>query len=106
MNRDLHRPAIALRWAKNADAMPKDRFTRAVGIRTAVESTTHRQAGRPRQGLATGHRAVDTLDRVHSPRAHTYVGAIITALAPWQTEPIVADFLHRARTELHLQNAA
>lgn len=67
INRDLHRPAAALRWVKDADAMPKDRFTRAVGIRTAVETSTYLQAGELDRGLAMGHRAVDILSRVHSP---------------------------------------
>jgi hypothetical protein len=104
--RDLHQPAVALRWAKDADAMPKDRFARAVGIRTAVETTTHLQAGDLDQGLETGHRAVDILTRVHSTRADSYVGAIITALAPWRAEPTVTDFVHRARNELRLQPTA
>jgi hypothetical protein len=105
INRDLHRPKVALRWAREADAMPKDRFTRSVGIRTAVETSTHLQAGDLDQGLATGHRAVDILARVHSPRAHTYIGAIVTDLAPWSAEKNVADFVHRARTEVQLQPA-
>lgn len=106
INRDLHRPAAAMRWAKDADAMPQGTYTRAVGIRTAVETTTHLQAGDLDRGLATGHRAVDILRRVHSPRAHTYIGAIITALGPWRTEESVTVFVHRARTELQLQAAA
>jgi hypothetical protein len=100
INRDLHRPAAALRWAKDADAMPKERFTRAVGIRTAVETSTYLQAGELDRGLAMGHRAVDILTRVRSPRAHTYLAGIVTALTPWKTEVAVTDFVHRARTEI------
>lgn len=100
INRDLGRPAVALRWAQDADAMPRDRFTRSVGIRVAVESSVHLQSGDLDQGLATGHQAVDILAPVHSPRAHSYINTIIQALESWTAESAVREFIHRARMEV------
>jgi hypothetical protein len=103
INRDLRRPAVALRWARDADAMPRARFTRSVGIRIAVETSTHLQAGDLDQGLATGHQAVAILAGVRSPRAHSYIGGIIADLKRWRSEPGVVAFVRRARREFALQ---
>lgn len=98
--RDLANPKAALTWARQADAMPAGRFTRAVGIRLAVLATSHLQARDLTQGLQLGSQALQVLRKVHSSRAHGYVRDITTALGPWRTEPQVADFTDQARTAL------
>ncbi|MFK4107348.1 sporulation protein [Streptomyces sp. NPDC002176] len=102
VHRDLRNPAAAWRWNTQATAMSPDDFARSVGLRLTVLATTHLQEGALDQGLAVGHRAVDILGRVASARARDYVADVTAALAPWNRERPVAEFLHRARTELTL----
>ncbi|MFJ4320649.1 sporulation protein [Streptomyces lavendulae] len=102
VHRDLRNPAAAWRWNAQADAMSPDSFARSVGLRLTVLATTHLQQRDLDQGLAAGHRAIDILGRVASARARDYVADITTTIAPWHREKPVADFLHRARTELAL----
>ncbi|MFF0383984.1 sporulation protein [Streptomyces sp. NPDC004286] len=102
VHRDLRNPAAAWRWNTQATAMSPDDFARSVGLRLTVLATTHLQESALDQGLAVGHRAVDILGRVASARARDYVADVTAALAPWNRERPVAEFLHRARTELTL----
>ncbi|GAB2711627.1 sporulation protein [Kitasatospora kifunensis] len=101
IHRDLHNPKAALRWNAQA-AMSAGDFTRSVGMRLAIVATAHLQAQELDQGLALGHQAVGILAHVESTRARGYVQDLVTALAPWQQETAVADFVHHARTELAL----
>ncbi|MFF3020759.1 hypothetical protein [Streptomyces sp. NPDC057939] len=100
VHRDLRNPAAAWRWNARADAMNPDSFARSVGLRLTVLATTHLQEHDLDQGLAAGHRAIDILGRVASARARDYVADITTTITPWHREKPVADFLHRAHTEL------
>ncbi|WP_329586920.1 hypothetical protein OG500_36955 [Kitasatospora sp. NBC_01250] len=91
----------ALRWNAQAAMSPGD-FPRSVGMRLAIVATTHLQEQELEQGLPLGHQAVGILAHVESTRARGYVQDLVTALAPWQQETAVADFVHHARTELAL----
>lgn len=102
VHRDLRNPAAAWRWNTQAAAMSPDDFARSVGLRLTVLATTHLQGGDLDQGLALGNRAIDILGRVASARARDYVGDVTAALVPWNRERPVAEFMHRARTELTL----
>ncbi|MFD4726268.1 sporulation protein [Streptomyces seoulensis] len=102
VHRDLRNPAAAWRWNTRATAMSPDDFARSVGLRLTVLATTHLQEGNLDQGLALGNRAVDILGRVASARARDYVADVAVALTPWRREHPVAEFMHRARTELTL----
>ncbi len=99
-HRDLGLTRAAVVWAQRAGAMPVDRFTRAVGIRSAVLSSVHVIDGDLEPALADLHRAVDILGEVRSPRAHTYVHDVVGRLGRWQGEPGVREVVHRVRTEL------
>ncbi|GAA1273413.1 hypothetical protein GCM10009665_71450 [Kitasatospora nipponensis] len=94
--RDLGEPAAALRWDLQAEAMPQQVFTRAVGIRMTVLGTAHLQGRNLDQGLVYGERAIEILGRVRSERAHGYLRDLTRAFDPWRKEPAVGDFLHRA----------
>ncbi|WP_316528378.1 sporulation protein [Kitasatospora brasiliensis] len=94
--RDLGRPAEVLRWNEQAATMPAGVFSRAVGIRQTVIATAHLQQRNLEPGLEAGEQALTILSTVHSTRSRTYLRTLITNLAPWRTEPAVADFLHRA----------
>ena len=98
--RDLKSPKAALAWNAQAAAMPPGVFTRSVGMRLAIVGTAHLQDRDLDHGLQLGHQAVDILARVQSSRALDYVREFNSALTPWRREPRVAEFLHRARTEL------
>lgn len=98
--RDLGDLKAALRWSKQADAMPIGVYTRAVGIRLAVLSSAHIKAGELHQGLVLGERAVGILSRVQSRRARDYVRQVNDSLQPWRSEGRVRDFVHRSRTTL------
>ncbi|MFE7805883.1 sporulation protein [Streptomyces sp. NPDC057430] len=98
ISRDLGDLKSALRWSRQADAMPIGVYTRAVGIRLAVLSSAHIKAGNLDQGLDLGERAVDVLSRVNSPRAHDYVRQVNHSLQPWGREGRVRDFVHRSTT--------
>ncbi|MFE7120466.1 sporulation protein [Streptomyces sp. NPDC057654] len=98
--RDLRNPQAALRWDRQAAAMPPDAFTRSVGMRLAIVGTVHLQARDLDTGLDLGNRSVDILAHVRSARAQDYVREFNAALAPWRREPAVRAFLHRTRTEL------
>ncbi|MEO3976835.1 tetratricopeptide repeat protein [Streptomyces sp. CAU 1734] len=89
----LGNPQAALRWSRQALPMPAGVYTRAVGLRTAVVSATHLQAGDLDRGLALGERAVDILGQVRSARAHDYIRNINHALQPWQKDQRVTAFL-------------
>ncbi|MGW4227647.1 sporulation protein [Streptomyces bauhiniae] len=102
VHRDLRNPAAAWRWNTQAAAMSPDDFARSVGLRLAVLATAHLQEGNLDQGLVLGNRAVDILGRVASARARDYVADVAVALTPWRREHPVAEFMHRARTELTL----
>ncbi|WP_327075583.1 sporulation protein (plasmid) [Kitasatospora purpeofusca] len=94
--RDLNRPAEALRWDRQAAAMPAGVFSRAVGIRQTVIATAHLQQKNLEPGLECGERALTILRTVRSTRSRTYLRTLTTALDPWRRTPDVADFLHRA----------
>ncbi|NEA43379.1 sporulation associated protein [Streptomyces sp. SID11385] len=100
IHRDLGDPAAALRWSRRADTMPATRYTRAVGIRLAVEADSHLQNNDLEQSLAVGHRSVELLSRVHSARAHSYVRSLTEALAPQKKDERVQEFIGHARREL------
>lgn len=94
--RDLKRPAEALRWDRQAAAMPAGVYTRAVGIRHTVIATAHLQRHDLEPGLDAGEQALTILGGVHSTRGRNYLRTLTSALDPWHAEPDVADFLHRA----------
>ncbi|MFJ4679660.1 sporulation protein [Kitasatospora sp. NPDC088783] len=98
IHRDLHRPKEALRWHREAAAMPSGVYTRAVGIQHAVIGTAHLQNRDLEPGLESGELALRILGTVRSTRARDYLRRFTTALDPWGAEPIAADFLRRART--------
>lgn len=102
VHRDLRNPAAAWRWNTQADTMDPNSYARSVGLRMTVLATTHLQQRDLDQGLELGHRAVDILGRIASARARDYVADITATLAPWRRDRTVAEFLHRARTELAL----
>ncbi|MFJ8442812.1 tetratricopeptide repeat protein [Kitasatospora griseola] len=94
--RDLGQPDRALAWERQAEAMPADAFTRAVGIRHTIIATAHLQRHDLEPGLAAGEQAVAILSDLRSVRSLTYLHALTDALAPVSSKPQVADFLHRA----------
>lgn len=98
--RDLENPRAAFTWNEQADAMPCDQFTRAVGIRLSVLAGSHLQADDLDQSLAVGSRALDVLRTVSSPRAHGYLRDFTASLEPWKKDQAVSEFIHRTRTEL------
>ncbi|WP_424862914.1 sporulation associated protein [Streptomyces sp. MMS24-I29] len=98
--RDLGRSRDALAWSRQADAMPADRYTRAVGIRLAVEASVHLQNDDLDQGLAVADRSVRLLSQVRSARAHGYVHDLTTLLAPRQRDKRVAAFVEHTRRSL------
>ncbi|MEV7600928.1 hypothetical protein AB0O91_26510 [Kitasatospora sp. NPDC089797] len=97
---DLGLTRVARDWAGPASAMELGRFTRAVGIQTAVLAGTHAIDRDLEAAVAGGHRAVDILSGVRSPRAHSYLHALVARLDPWQRDVRVRDLAHRVRTEL------
>ncbi len=100
IHRDLGQPRAAFAWNTQADAMPSDRFTRAVGIRLAVLAGSHLQDHDLDQSLAVGARALDVLSTVSSTRAHGYLREFATTLEPWKSDRAVGEFIDRARVEL------
>ncbi|MBD0692471.1 hypothetical protein [Streptomyces sp. CBMA123] len=100
IHRDLGLTRSAREWAEPAGGMPVDRFTRAVGIRAAVVATTYAIDRELEQAVAGGHRSVDILSAVHSPRAHSYLHDLVGRLAPWKEDARVRNLAHRVRTEL------
>ncbi|MFD7663546.1 sporulation associated protein [Streptomyces sp. NPDC059788] len=98
--RDLGRSRDALAWSRQADAMPTDRYTRAVGIRLAVEASVHLQNDDLDQGLVVADRSMQLLSRVRSARAHGYVHDLTTSLAPRQRDKRVAAFVEHVRRSL------
>ncbi|MFE2727143.1 hypothetical protein [Kitasatospora sp. NPDC059327] len=98
--RDLGLTRPAMVWAQQAGGMPVGRYTRAVGIRAAVLASAHLIDGNLEPALTDGHRSVDILKGVRSPRAHTYLYDVTDRLGRWKDEPAVRDLVHRVRTEL------
>ncbi|MFJ6354852.1 sporulation protein [Streptomyces sp. NPDC092046] len=98
IHRDLGQHQAAFAWNEQAEAMPSDRFTRAVGIRLSVLAGSHLQAGDLQQSLAVGERALTVLRAVSSTRAHGYLRDFTVELKPWLKEPAVAAFTRRAQT--------
>ncbi|MEW2374205.1 hypothetical protein AB0940_33350 [Streptomyces sp. NPDC006656] len=103
--RDLGDLKAALRWSRQAEVMPVGLYTRAVGIRRAVLSSAHIQAGELDHGLDLGAQAVEILTRVRSTRAHTYVREVVDSLRPWQTHKPAREFVRQATTALALPYA-
>ncbi|MFI9630062.1 hypothetical protein [Streptomyces sp. NPDC052042] len=101
---DLGRPEVALAWSRQADEMPTDRYTRAVGIRLAVEASAYLQKHDLDKGLATARRSVELLSQVRSARAHSYVHDLTATLAPQRGDKRVAAFV--AHTRRHLPAAS
>lgn len=97
IHRDLGRPNDALNWSRQADEMPTDRYTRAVGIRLAVETSAYLQKHELDKGLATGRHAVDLLSQVRSARAHSYIHDVTATLAPQRGDQRVAAFIAHTR---------
>ncbi|WP_165398245.1 sporulation associated protein [Streptomyces albidoflavus] len=100
IHRDLGATAAALDWGRQAAAMSPGRYTRAVGIRLAVEASTHLRAGDREQGLDAGRRSVDLLAEVRSARAHGYVHDLTATLAPHRSDPEVDAFIAYAERQL------
>ncbi|MFJ3900146.1 sporulation protein [Streptomyces sp. NPDC090025] len=100
IHRDLGQPRAAFAWNAQADAMPSDRFTRAVGIRLAVLAGSHLQDNDLDQSLALGSRALDVLRTVSSTRAHGYLREFTASLEPWKNDRAVGEFIGRTRAEL------
>ncbi|MFJ4767117.1 sporulation protein [Streptomyces diastaticus] len=100
IHRDLGATAAALDWGRQAAAMSPGRYTRAVGIRLAVEAATHLRAGDREQGLDAGRRSVDLLAEVRSARAHGYVHDLTATLAPHRSDPEVDAFIAYAERQL------
>lgn len=100
IHRDLGATAAALDWGRQAAAMSPGRYTRAVGIRLAVEAATHLRAGDREQGLDAGRRSVDLLAEVRSARAHGYVHDLTATLAPHRSAPEVDAFITYAERQL------
>lgn len=103
--RDLGNPAAALRWSVDAGAMPKEQFTRAVGIGTAILGATHVQAGNLDEGVHVGHRAIDILAHVESTRARNYVAGILAALSDRKDDRRVIEFADRAHEMIGIPRA-
>ncbi|MFB7341139.1 sporulation protein [Streptomyces hydrogenans] len=102
IHRDLAQPAAALRWSRQAGAMSKNDFTRAVGLRTAVVGATYMQAGELEEGLVNGHQAVDILASVESARARTYVADLLAAAGRWKRHPGIRELTLRANREMRV----
>ncbi|MFD4319014.1 sporulation protein [Streptomyces sp. NPDC058548] len=100
IHRDLGQPHAAFAWNAQADAMPSDRFTRAVGIRLAVLAGSHLQDKDLDQSLAVGTRALAVLRTVSSTRAHGYLRDFTAALEPWRNDRSVSAFIDRTKAEL------
>ncbi|MET8829507.1 hypothetical protein ABZX40_26840 [Streptomyces sp. NPDC004610] len=100
VERDLHHPRAALRWSQQAEPMPVAVHTRAVGLRAAVTVTIHAENRYPDRALEAAERSLTVLSRARSARGHDYLRSINTALSPWESEPAVTGYLHRARTAL------
>ncbi|MFG3042204.1 sporulation protein [Streptomyces sp. NPDC048330] len=100
IHRDLAQPRAAFAWNAQADAMPTDRFTRAVGIRLTVLAGSHLQDNNLDQSLTTAHRALDVLRTVSSTRARGYLRDFATTLEPWKNDHTVSQYLERSRVEL------
>ncbi|MFI8966996.1 sporulation protein [Streptomyces sp. NPDC053493] len=98
IHRDLGQHRAAFAWNEQAEVMPSDRFTRAVGIRLSVLASSHLQAGDLERSLAVGERALTVLREVSSTRAHGYLRSFAAALKPWQKEPAISAFIGRAQT--------
>ncbi|MFB8290243.1 hypothetical protein [Kitasatospora purpeofusca] len=98
--RDLGLTRVARDWAGPASGMEVNRFTRAVGIQTAVLASTYAIDGELEEAVAGGHRAVRILSEVRSPRAHSYLHDLVTRLDPWKENDQVRSLAHRVRTEL------
>ncbi|MFE5484138.1 sporulation protein [Streptomyces sp. NPDC056527] len=97
---DLGNPQAAFAWNEQADAMPSDRFTRAVGIRLSVLARSHLRAKDLEQSLAVGSKALTALRTVSSTRAHGYLLDYTALLEPWKKNQDVSEFIHRTRGEL------
>jgi len=91
--RDLGDLKAAESWHLQADAMPTNVYTRAVGIRLAVMSSAHLRASNLDEGLHLGRQASDILSQVRSTRAHDYVRQLATDVRPWQKDTNVQSFL-------------
>lgn len=102
IHRDLAQPEAALRWSREAGAMNKDQFTRAVGLRTAVVGATYLQAGELEAGISSGHQAVDILATVQSTRARDYVAQLLAAGHRWKHHPGVKELAGRANREMRV----
>ncbi|MEU3188835.1 sporulation protein [Streptomyces sp. NPDC006923] len=102
IHRDLAQPKAALRWSREAGAMSKDQFTRAVGLRTAVVAATHMQAGDLEAGIDHGHQAVDILASVQSARARDYVADLLEAASRWKRNQSIRDLALRANREMRV----
>lgn len=100
IHRDLGQPQAAFSWNTQADAMPADQFTRAVGIRLAVLAGSHLQDNDLDQSLTLGTRALDVLHTVSSTRAHGYLREYVTTLEPWKNHRAVGEFTDRVCAEL------
>nr|BEK71409.1 hypothetical protein KPHV_86360 [Kitasatospora purpeofusca] len=100
IHRDLGLTRAARDWAEPAGAMEEGRFTRAVGIRAAVVASTHAIDGELESAVAGGHRSVDILNTVRSPRAHSYLRDLLARMEPWKDDRRVRELSHRVRTEL------
>lgn len=97
IHRDLGRPSAALRWNEEA-TMPTDRFARSYGIRMAVVSSAHLQAGDLDTALPTAHTSVDILGRVASRRARDYLDDLVGRFGRWRSEPGVRGLAERIGT--------
>jgi len=102
IHRDLAQPEAALRWSREAGAMSKDHFTRAVGLRTAVVGATYMQAGDLEAGIASGHQAVDILAGVQSARARDYVGELLASAGRWKRHTGIRELGVRANREMRV----
>ncbi|MFF2331995.1 sporulation associated protein, partial [Streptomyces sp. NPDC058103] len=96
IHRDLGQHRSAFAWNEQAEAMPTDQFTRAVGIRLSVLAGCHLQAGDLEQGLAVAERSRAVLEDVTSTRAAGYLRDVTIAMKDWHAEPRVAAFLGKA----------
>ncbi|MFD7861513.1 sporulation protein [Streptomyces sp. NPDC059783] len=97
IHRDLGRPNDAIKWSRQADEMPTDRYTRAVGIRLAVEASAYLQKHDLDKGLATGRRSVGLLSQVRSARAHSYIHTLTATLASQREDKRVTAFIAHSR---------
>ncbi|MDO0930048.1 sporulation protein [Streptomyces sp. TG1A-8] len=102
IHRDLALPQAALRWSREAGAMSKDQFTRAVGLRTAVVGATYMQAGEVEAGIGSGHQAMDILAPLQSVRARAYVADLLAAGGRWKRHPGIKELALRANREMRV----